>query len=705
MINACAAVTLTLHPPPPPPEQASFNRMAAQISASASVRHLGDQTQKTASGVSVSARSRAAADGLSGLRGEDRFLVVDSVAAPGESPVQSRFPFSFYVYRLLEDDVRTGTDMRATAAGAGTEETLQRKFALLRLGDRVHRTLSRAMFDGGNEESIYGVSHTAHGKSGGDDHHQDEDFLQRYVHDFTCMMLPSVRHMWRVDQARYVLMLLDLVGPGGSDGGGRSEHQEEERQESTELKAGEEKTRMAVWTPTTSIAGVHHRFWRAEHAIRLHVKLLDAAGPATLSAAVDVVKGILRKVAGASRKGYFSSGTCRLDAGVHISMARAVQLALLDANSMTQRSSAEVDDELIVEENATMWAAEVDAADRATKNIVAFCESSSGVGGDPSGNGSGSIGDENGQRVLAELREGWGKLRLMRRYVVDVVAPLSVPPRAALETLTTLRSVTGSLRSKKFLRAVVEALSWVPLHVQFAAPADGVVMNRSRGSSPGDGTGVTFRSNPWDVLPRFLEHYLLEVVMVTGKPTPGVNCTIEARTDTASAPRADSQDTKDDKEEEEQDEHGWAPVVAVLAADADYFMKGLSCPLSADVEDISSLLGWVFPSDTACVRGLRWLRRTEGVGADAGKALRAGLLASARKAGRSLENRLAACFVAAVEDDTTIAEVFNCVYFCLCCYMLLSLLPGVDYCCGRSFPMSVRSVADPAWSSILGSVV
>lgn len=615
--------------------------------AGAARRHHGDTSRNWRGGSFGTTGSdrpaSAGADTILGLRGEDRFSIIDSSAGPGESPVRSRFPFSFYIFQLLEG-LKRGRGELGTIAGKAEEEALEREFSLLRLDERLHGRISRERINGGD-----GSTSTC--SSGSDPFDEDEvttsdeDFLRRYVHDFTCMMLPSVRGMSRLDQASFVLMLLDLEGTRNGSSGGASHG-------GTQQEGVEWEGRGALWSPTASLVGVHHRFWKSEHKIRLYFKLLDAAGPSSHFSATRAVEVHIQNAATTSDVCSSSMGSCGLTSSLHISLTRAIQVALLDKDLLAQCfgvGEGAAGSGLVVEKSGGGdWASRVDRADRATTNILALVGSAITPWVE-SGDDSPCAGGEQ-ERVLRELLEGWGKLRLMRRMVLDVIQPLRLRPEAALGTLMSLQRVTGRVRSEEFMRAVVTTLSWV---VQLENVHDE--------SSPGAAV-ASFHSSEQpklsDVLPQYLETYMSEV---TASPTSSFAVGLDQTQPTG---HSNTDNTRLDTEE--GGEYGmWELLTAVLSGDSSFFLERWAKDFPAAAELASTRLSKVFPREAACVRVIRWLnskaRRTEN--ATATTCLRLGLLREHQRTsqggGRGVSNdeRLAVCFVAAREADLTVDEV------------------------------------------------
>lgn len=80
---------------------------------------------------------------LLGPQGEVCFRVLDSSARPGEPLCRSLFPFSVYVFRLLQD-LQNSVQNGGQGGGASTaivvsEEVLRRNFGLLQLGGNLQR--------------------------------------------------------------------------------------------------------------------------------------------------------------------------------------------------------------------------------------------------------------------------------------------------------------------------------------------------------------------------------------------------------------------------------------------------------------------------------------------------------------------------------------------------------------------------------------
>lgn len=573
--------------------QVSFKNMAGHI-----VTVSSPTTATDASGTQ--------AERSLGLRGEERFLVVDSTAGPREPPLQCQFPFSFYMCRLLEalrkPTVYTGGEV--SAMDAGKEDSLEREFALLGLGDRVHATLSREGMTG------TGVLHddAIGGYYRGSGEVDDEELIQRYAYDFTCMLLPSVQCMCRTDQARYVLMVLDLTGPGGAGTIHANNHSQERLQHMPHLDAEFHTAgTQPEWTPTTSLAALHHRFWRAEHAVQLHFKLIDAAGPTSVAAVLSAVDSRLRD---AIRHDSSSCGgrTGWLDADLHIVVVRAVQNALLSPDSLKQRT-VEGNSELLGEDSPIAWASKVHAAERAARDlVVAFV-----------GESKGSEVARQRQRALAELEDGWAKLRLMRGLAVDVFDALPLSKQAAIGGLETLREMEAPVWSDSWLLGVVLTLSWVAVQLDTSVVA---------------GSTTTTPDYYWDVLPRYLEQYLSEVLGSVGS-------------------RGTESDGVLTEPGEDRGDRLWTSLVALLSGDTKHFVHN-----SEQSEEASLLVARVLPREAACVGALRRLG-VAGRGGNNEKAqfIRNGLLQSCKRAGGSFDNKFAACYVAVVEDDTTVDEV------------------------------------------------
>lgn len=569
------------------------------------------------------------ADTILGLRGEDRFAVIDSAAGPGESPVHSKFPFSFYIFQLLEG-LKTGRRKLGTITGMAEEEALEREFSLLRLDDRLHRKISREQIGGGNGSKSNCCSSPNPFEEEGVAT-DDEAFLRRYVHDFTCIMLPSVRGMSRVDQASFVLMFLDLARTRNSSSGDGSRG-------GTEQDGGVSEGRGGAWSPTTSFAGVHHRFWQLEHEIRLSLKLLDAAGLASYRSVIRLVEDHLQDSATTTKVCLSSIRSCGLGSSLHISLARAIQVALLHEDLLAQCVAVkerEAESKLMVEGSAGDWALRVDRADRATTNILALVGSSD-ISRGGSGHDRPCAGEEQ-EPFLAELLEGWNKLRLMRKMVLDIIQPLGLGPEATFSALMSLQQVNGCTRSEKFMRAVVTTLSsFLQLDIEHNQSYPGAAVASLRSMEQANMSGV---------LHQYLESYLFEV---TASPR------------SSSAVCLDQIQPADNNDNiglniDEQEEYGmWELLIALLSGDSSFFLERWA-------EDISKVL----PREAACVRILRWLNSKAGRAENAvvTKCLRIGLLREHRRTSmdgdRSISNdtRLAVCFVAAKEANVTVDEV------------------------------------------------
>lgn len=527
----------------------------------------------------------------SGLRGEGRFTVQDSRAGPGEPLLRSRFPYSFYVLRLLQDlknDARNGARGGSAATPVPAEESLRRQFAMLRLGDRLHGTLSRATtasngndFEGSNDED-------------------DEVLLTRYAHDFAGMLLPSVRQVSRSDQALYLLALLDIAGPGSDD-----EH-------GAQLDAQAPCEGLAGWMPVRSLAALHHRFWMQEHAVRLHFKLLDTAGPAAFELALGSLRSRLYEVQRGSQLG-------GLLPDLHVLVIRAAQVALRDTDIWIERSLQAGPGPL--SESIAAWASHVGVADRVVENMMTFLVGSR-VGLEN------SLGDDHGEKQngLQKLPEGWAKLRLMKKLVRRVTAPLALPPQDALSALSTLRDNPHPLRSKEFLAAVVVTLYSAAIHPQLCIDVLGTPSPRP--------------DKEWEVFPRFLEGYLAETVLDNTAREDGPVGSLRREADTVDVCEA---------------------LVAVLSGDASYFIEQWGETSLDNATEISGVLAKIWPREAACVQGIRWLRALSSDGGfGAAEAiddcLKAGLSSACRRAGGSCDNMLAACFAVAVEESTTIDE-------------------------------------------------
>lgn len=594
------------------PAQISFKGMADHFSiAPSGYRGVADTAIASYDATAAAAAANGAVgvrpNRVLGLRGEDRFLVLDSVAGPGEPPLESRVPFSFYICRVLEDLRKN----EMVTMNAGTEDSLERLFALSRIGNRVHRTLSRAWTQGGVNDSSGGAA------SGGVHRHrvaEDEEHLKRYVYDFTCTLLPSVRDMAREDQALYVLMLLDLAGPGEPGRHRRSKEGQLPRWVRNVKDSPKAVREQSTWM-TSSLAGVHHRFWRAEHAIRLHLKLLDAVGTASYAPAVAAVESRLRNEV---RRGSTSSSVpgacCLLDADLHISVVCAVQLALLRPESLKQTRSDDGSSRIVHENDPVAWASQLDAADRAARDLViSFAGEGTGKG----------VAIERQRRALSELEGRWAKLRLMKRFVVDVCSALSLANERIIEGLDRFREVNAPVYSKDFVLFVIAALSSV------ASLVNDTVTEGSSVSTPVATKFMDRYSS--DALSRYTEQYLCEAISVVEKASAlsGGQLLEQGRGD---------------------GEEGsfCASLIALLAGDTSFFAECL------DDTPSLSISPRVFPREVACVRGLRRLRA---MGLNVSRFLSRGLLQSSKKANGSFDNRLASCFVAAVEEDTTVGEV------------------------------------------------
>lgn len=550
------------------------------------------------------------ADEALALRGGSRLVVVDNVAGPGELPLRTRFPFSFYVYRLLEDLPRpsAGVASAMTATGSG-EDAMLREFALLHLSDRLHSRLRRSAVGG------KGVTDSPS--------HEDEDFLERYIHDFTCMMLPSVTGISRTDQGRYILMLLDLEGPGEEGNNQAIQHPEEEDR----LKEGG--STRALWTPTTSLAAVHHRFWKVELAIQLNLDLLRAAGPESFQSIRAVVQDRFRQAF--TVRNDETSKLCNLDSELHLSVARATQLALFNAEAlgMDEDWSDETTESM---DGGETWATQVDAADCATRNLMAICDTSSCANTD--------VG-----AVIPELVEGWEKLQLMKKLVVEVILPLGFQHRAAAESLGALRKTMHPVRSEGFLRTMIEVLSRLAeLQQQAADDAIGGqgICSSSRGHRHLHSSNSP-RSDPSDVLARYLEFYL-SVVLTSVPAAVGIQGEDRRGPSKESILCKESLATNGGIDTVNNDTGLWTWVVALLSADVGFLVEQWA----------GTRIHFVFPTEAASVRVLRKLRA---IGQpEIVAAIRSGLLRACQRA-EGLDNRLAACFVAAVEEGLPVVEV------------------------------------------------
>lgn len=525
------------------------------------------------------------ADGMLGLRGEDRFAVIDSAVRPGEAPTRSRFPFSFFICRLLEDLRRSS--IRGTpeilVSARGDEEVIVGEFALLQLSSRIHGVLSRSMINGDGDDGE-GPCDESVTRS------RDEDFLRDYLHDFTFLMLPSVRGISRANQARYVLMLLDLAGPGSGEDGKRA------------MKGVEggclpeaANGRTLPWTPSTSLATVHQRFWRAEYAIRTHLDLLGAAGVSGFREAINIAGERLKDAV--SRRDMQSTG-CHLDGILHLRVARAAQdsvLGCLGNISLMSNGSNESDIE--------SWATRLDVLGSLTNELLAACTAS-------------CRGDSRGEELLLGLVEGAEKLQFVRKLLLEVIHALEVPKELLPEVLGPLTVVTYPLRSERVFQAVMEVLSL--LIERRPSRSRRVGQNGAFASSGGNHQSVPSEFDPWEALPRFLEYYLSEILI----GAPGAAKRVEQGL--------------------------WSKVVALLSADVDLLRQG---------EWPEQILQYpVFPTEAASARIA--LRIRSGDTQDAARAVTTGLEEAFQSAGR-LDNRLAACFVAAVEDDTSVEEVIS----------------------------------------------
>lgn len=563
-------------------------------------------------------------DSLLGLRGEVRFRVLDSSAGPGEPLCRCVFPFSFYVFRLLQglqNGVQNGGQGGGSPAITLSEEALRRKFGLLQLGGNVHATLLRAAGSG-----VHDVS----GAESESSCHRDDDFIRRYAHDFTCMLLPMVRRMSRADQAQHLLALLDIAGPGCRD-------QKNKLWVSRQVTPSELKGETYVgWTPVQSIAAVHHRFWREEDSVRLHFKLLDAAGPAAFAPVETVVQARLQQVRQRARAG-------GLDPHLYLLVARTVQLALVDGDALSELSElpSTPSGPEPGEETPAAWASKVDSADRTTQNIIA-----SVVGHEkPKGDG-GSCGDHSGDdlnRALEELLEGWARLRVMRKLVVDVAAPLpfALPPQAILTAVKTLREEPHPVRSKGFLEAVVLALAGVAAQTQVSLSCASTTA--LTGSLSFRGPHASAQPDlVWDLFPRFLEGHLSTTIF--GAATGGDSVHVPYGVECAEGATL------------------WETVVALLSGDASYFIERLGASLPGNEHDGSDVLAKIFPREAACVEGLRWLRARcgESPGTAGSDCLGAGLWREFERAGGSCDNKLAVCFAVAVEEATPLDQVCSC---------------------------------------------
>lgn len=603
--------------PPYAHAQASFSGMSDQILTASRRERPGETTRDGGD-------SPRGHDSLLGLRGEVRFRVLDSSAGPGEPLCRCVFPFSFYVFRLLQglqNGMQNGGQGGGPEAIAVSEEALRRKFGLLQLGGNVHATLLRAAGSG---------VHDASGAESESGCHQDDDFIGRYAHDFTCMLLPTVRRMSRADQAQHLLKLLDIAGPGCRD-------QEKQLRMSRQVTPSELNGGNDVgWTPVQSIAAVHHRFWREEDSVRLHFKLLDAAGPAAFARVATVMQTRLQHV----RQGARAGG---LDPHLHLLVARAVQLALVDGDALAKLSELPwtPSGPEPAGESPAAWASKVDGADCTTQNIIV----SSVRHKKPRGDG-GSCGDRSGDdlnRALEELLEGWARLRVMRKLIVDVAAPLpfALPPQAVLAAVKTLREEPHPVRSRGFLEAVVLALAGVAAQTQVSLSfASTTTLTGSL--SFGGPHALAQPDLVWDLFPRFLEGYLSTTIF--GAATGGVSVQIPDGAECA------------------EEAILWETVVALLSGDASYFIERLGASLPATKHDGSDVLANIFPREAACVEGLRWLRARSGesTGTAGGDCLRAGLWREFERAGGSCDNKLAVCFAVAVEEATPLDQVCSC---------------------------------------------
>ena len=512
----------------------------------------------------------------SGLRGEGRFMVHDSRAGPGELTLRSVFPFSFYTFRLLQD-LKTATSV------VGSEEELQSSFALLQRGERLHGTLSRAAVSCGDDPVDGG------GING------DETFLRQYVHDFTCMMLPSVRGVSRLDEAAYLLALLDVAGRGPYS-----------QEDASCFESGY----VASWAPVQSLAAVHHRFWREEHAVRLHFKLLDAAGPRAFKLAMNEVVSRLQQIHRGSSEG-------KLDPLLHMFVARAATVALINPEASKGRK------EITGPGGGsftTAWALHVENADRASTNLlqalVASCsDRDDGLEG-------------NRQRAVEkELRGGWARLRLMQRLVTKVTALLPLSEEVKLSALEALSKQPHPVQSRNFLKTVLRVLASTSVNAHLCISPTGPLP--SRVDAP-----------ILNVLSRFLEGYLAETFFDSSQA--------EGATVNDLCPEVEFGDL-------------CHALVAVLSGNATLFedLRDPSWSLSRD--KVTAVLEVIWPREAACVQGLTRMRKWSSAGKLMGEVitdtLQAGLWRECGRAGGSCDNFLAGCFAVAVEGDTTIDQV------------------------------------------------
>lgn len=112
------------------------------------------------------------------------------------------------------------------------------------------------------------------------------------------------------------------------------------------------------------------------------------------------------------------------------------------------------------------------------------------------GHGKRSEGGEKRRRALAELEDGWATLRVTKRVAVDVSDVLPLPERVAIRGLALLRDIEASVWSEAELLGVVWTLSWVGFELDAAVAPDSMMTT----------------DYSWDMLPRFLERYLSEVL-------------------------------------------------------------------------------------------------------------------------------------------------------------------------------------------------
>ena len=504
-------------------------------------------------------------------------MVHDSRAGPGEPALRSVFPFSFYAFRLLQD-------LKTAATMVGSEQDLQRSFELLRRGERLHGTLSRTVVSCGDNPE--------HGGRIG----VDETFLRQYIHDFTCMMLPSVRGVSRLDEGTYLLALLDVAGRGPYG------------QENASCLGSDQ---VANWAPVQSLAAVHHRFWREEHAVRLHFKLLDAAGPRAFKLAMNEVVSQLQQIQRGSSEG-------KLDPLLHMFVARAATVALINPEVSKGRK------EITGPGGGTFttaWALHVENADRASTNLLQALVPLRGDRDD-------GLKGNRQRAVEEELRGGWARLRLMQRLVTKVTALLPLSDEVKLSALGALSKQPHPVQSRYFLKTVLRVLASISVNAHLSISPTGPLP--SRADAP-----------ILNVLSRFLEGYLAETFFDSSKAE-------ELLKVKNPFPEVEFGDLCHD-------------LVAVLSGNATLFedLRDPSWSLSRD--KVTAVLEVIWPREAVCMQGLTRMRKWSSAGKSTGavitKTLQDGLWREYRRAGGSCDNLLAVCFAVAVEEDTTIDQV------------------------------------------------